>query len=183
MTALALLDQGATFSEDRVYRYRLWRRWGTGPRLAVIGLNPSTADETVNDPTITRCIAYARRWGFDGLEMLNLFGFRATDPRELIRAEEPVGGDTNFHIPQVCWEVLRHDGAVLAAWGANALHPRLAPWAVQITTWLRTQAPDGIACLGLTATGQPKHPLYLPNNARPIPFLGDGGRLCRPGRP
>lgn len=174
MTTLALVDTGAEFSEpDRLYRYRLWRRWAEGPMLMVIGLNPSTADETQDDPTIRRCIGYAKAWGFAGLEMGNLFGFRSTDPRALRAHHTGALQDMNVaHLGATMATVLGRGGAILAAWGNHA-HGRTAPF-------LRLCALGGVgvACLGLTGMGEPKHPLYLRADAKPIPFLGDGGRLC-----
>ena len=173
-----MIEMGAEFSSCRTWRYRLWRRWGSGPALLVIGLNPSTADETRDDPTIRRCTGYAARWGFGALEMLNLFGFRATEPRDLVRAVDPVGPDMSRVLEEACDQILRRsDGALLAAWGAHARHPKLAGWSHRTRERLSELVPDGVACLGLTNGGEPKHPLYLRGDAVPVPFLGDGGRL------
>ncbi len=170
-----MLETGAEFSLDRVYRYRLWRRWADGPCLMVVGLNPSTADETSDDPTVRRCIGYARRWGFAGLRMLNLFALRSTDPRRLYQAADPLGPRNLTTIQHEARATLAADGAVLAAWGN---HGRLDDHARQLRDLL---ARSGIpaACLGLTRIGEPRHPLYLRADATPLPFLGDGGRLCR----
>ena len=100
--APTLIDHGAEFSADRVYRYRLWRRWAAGPMLVVIALNPSTADEAQDDPTIRRCLGYARDWGFAGLRMLNLFAFRATAPVVMMRAADPVGPDNRRLMASEC---------------------------------------------------------------------------------
>lgn len=173
-----MIESGAEFSRDRVYRYRLWRIWSTGPRLAVIGLNPSTADETQDDPTVRRCIGYAHRWGFGGLEMLNLFGYRATNPRELrdcsMLHEHYINGPSNSSVLyQTAERVIATGGAVLCAWGN---------WGLLNNRW--AEVGDGLtayeipaACLGLTAAGQPRHPLYLRNDAIPLAYLGDGGYL------
>ncbi len=170
-----ILEAGAEFSRDRVYRYRLWRRWTDGPCLMVIGLNPSTADETNDDPTVRRCIGYARRWGFAGLRMLNLFALRSTDPRGLYRADDPLGPRNVASIRRESQATIAADGAVLVAWGN---HGQLGNHARRIRDML---ARSGVAaaCLGLTKIGEPKHPLYLPADATPVPLLGDGGRLCR----
>jgi hypothetical protein len=85
------LETGADFSPCRAYRYRLWRRWSDGPALNVIGLNPSTADEATDDPTIQRLTHRAREWGYPGLVMTNLFALRSTDPRALKVAAGPFG--------------------------------------------------------------------------------------------
>ena len=79
--------KSAEFSPDKVYRYELWRIWDEAlPVCMFIGLNPSTADETVDDPTIRRCINFAKEWGYGQLVMTNLFAFRATKPAEMMRA-------------------------------------------------------------------------------------------------
>jgi hypothetical protein len=175
-----VVEAGAAFSPCRTWRYRLWRRWEVGPVLLVIGLNPSTADETRNDPTIRRCIGYAHQWGFGGLEMLNLFAFRATEPRDLVRAEDPIGPETSRVIAESLDRVrTSRGGAVLAAWGAHARHPKLAEWTTEARARLRDLFPEGVACLGLTNDGEPKHPLYLRSDTQPVTFLGTGGPLVR----
>ena len=90
---------GALFSPDRVYRYRLWRRWKPEePALVYVMLNPSTADEIDSDATVTRCIERARRMGYGGIEVVNLFALRSTDPTALYRHEAPVGPENDQHI-------------------------------------------------------------------------------------
>ena len=87
-----LLESSAVFSECRRYRYVLRRIWDREKSPAMfVGLNPSTADEVRNDPTVTRCIGYAQRWGAGGLIMTNIFAFRSTDPNGLLAIEDPVG--------------------------------------------------------------------------------------------
>ena len=106
----------AELSEDRLYRYRLTRIWGDGPRATFVMLNPSTADEHVDDPTLRRCMGFARAWGLGGLNVVNLSAFRATIPAELWRAVDPIGPDND--------DYLRAAGAsgepLIAAWGNNA---------------------------------------------------------------
>jgi hypothetical protein len=79
------MHRAALFSRDRRFRYRLGRRWGQGAAVCFVLLNPSTADEVVDDPTIRRCIAFARSLGYGGLEVVNLYAYVATDPAELRR--------------------------------------------------------------------------------------------------
>src|SRR4029077_5114543 len=81
----------AEFSHCRRYRFALWRRWDSGPQVLFVMLNPSTADETTDDPTIRRCIGFARTWGFGSLAGANLFAFRTLKPRQLRPASEPIG--------------------------------------------------------------------------------------------
>jgi len=165
---------GATFSADRRYRYRLWRHWSCGPVLLVIGLNPSTADETTNDPTLTRCIGYAKRWGYAGLEMRNLFALRATDPREMMAADDPMGDNYRPLLFAVAATV-EGDGAVLAAWGVHGAHRDTdATFGLDLR---RNWPESGVACLGYTKGRCPRHPLYMRSDAVPVAYLGDGGRL------
>ncbi|TMC73897.1 MAG: DUF1643 domain-containing protein [Chloroflexi bacterium] len=145
---------GATFSADRRYRYRLWRRWDrTRPIVAFVMLNPSTADARHDDPTIRRCLGFARRWGYGGIEVVNLFAYRATDPRALRTVRDPVGRANRGHIQSA----LRRATLVIVAWGARADGSLLAELAEA-------------RCLGLTRAGQPRHPLYLRGDVRPVPF-------------
>lgn len=163
MSSTSLIDQGAVFSGCRTWRYSLWRRWADGGRLlAVIGLNPSTADETQDDPTIRRCLRFARDWGFDGLVMLNLFAFRATDPKVMKRAGNPVGPDNNEHLQQ---ETARCQ-QVIAAWGAHGAF-------IGRGERVRQLLECDLFCLGTTKDGHPRHPLYLPASSRPEPWSGN----------
>lgn len=137
--------RGATFSADRRYRYRLWRRWDRSkPVVAFVMLNPSTADARRDDPTIRRCVGFARTWGFGGVEVVNLYAFRATEPRRLRDVVDPVGPDNERHVMRA----IRRARLVVLAWGAHAEATRLLS--------LRRAR-----CLGLTKAGQPRHPLYL----------------------
>ena len=109
--------KGARFSDCRLYRYQLWRIWDEGrPYLNVIGLNPSTADETRDDPTIRRCIDYAKRWNYGGLFMTNIFAFRATLPAVMKKQVEPVGSDNDHWLIETAANAL-NAGAVQTGCG------------------------------------------------------------------
>ena len=87
-----LIDNGAVLSPDLKHRYNLWRIWETGKPFALfIGLNPSTADHTKDDPTVRRCKQFALDWGYGGFHIVNLFGYRATKPTDMIKQADPVG--------------------------------------------------------------------------------------------
>lgn len=151
---------GADFSPCRTYRYALWRHWdwqGHANCLMVVGLNPSTADETKDDPTIRRCIGFAKAWGFGGLYMLNLFAFRATKPKDMVLADDSFGPGNLEAMSYYRTRV----GLVVAAWGK--LEPRYRV-RVNWTTTIR-QVSEAIAkpmyCLGRNQDGTPKHPLYV----------------------
>lgn len=154
------MSEGAQFSHDRRYRYRLWRRWDPArPQIAFCMLNPSTADERADDPTIRRCIGFARDWGYGGVEIVNIFALRAADPRELRRAHDPIGRANDAHVI----DVAQRSAAVVIAWGAHgALLARGA-------AALRLLSPRArLLALGWTRAGEPRHPLYLRRDVRPI---------------
>lgn len=148
----------ATFSPCRLYRYQLWRRWQAhvfrGRYAMFVGLNPSTADETNDDPTIRRCIQFAKDWGYDGLCMTNIFAFRATDPKVMKAQPDPIGPDNDAHLMGIA----EHAGVVVAAWGIHGAHMGRHSQA-----WRLLNNAGGVEamCLGTTAEGFPKHPLYL----------------------
>lgn len=152
---------GAEFSGCRAYRYTLWREWDASlPTVNFVGLNPSTATETVDDPTIRRCVRFAQDWGYGRLFVTNIFAFRATDPADMKRAADPIGPDNGRWLR----ETARSAGLVIAAWGAHGEWRGRGPY---VLTRLQV---DGIAvhCLGVTKDGHPKHPLYLRADTRPI---------------
>lgn len=155
----------AVLSVDGRYRYALMRRWGDGEPVAFVMLNPSTADASTDDPTIRRCVGFAKRWGYGQLLVVNLFAWRATDPKALSAADDPVGGENDGYLSAVACQSAR----VVAAWGAW-----LPPWprdrAKRVVSLLREQGVD-LYHLGLTAAGQPRHPLYLPKSTTPAPWM------------
>jgi hypothetical protein len=154
----------AIFDESETYRYSLDRiRDIKGPLLACIGLNPSTATESDDDPTIRRCVGYARAWGFGGIAMLNLFAFRATDPRTMKAASDPIGPCND--------RVLEHYASrvslILAAWGAHGSYMGRGE-AVRS----QMESSGKLYALRLTSSGHPGHPLYLPKALIPRKYLG-----------
>lgn len=153
------MERTATFSPCRTWRYALCRTWdGEKPYAMVVGLNPSTADETLDDPTIRRCIRFARYWGYGALAMTNLFAFRATDPRDMKAAEDPVGPDNDAHLARLA----ANAGVVVAAWGIHGEHQDRAQQVVDARTL------GSFTVLGLTAAGHPRHPLYMRAECRPL---------------
>ena len=153
----------AIFSEDRRYRYLLRRRVGNSTwRVLFIMLNPSMADEERNDPTIRRCIGFGQDWGFGLLDVVNLFAMMSTDPRALLKAEDPIGPDNDAAI-RAALEVA---DTVVLAWGNHALDhkERAAAVAEMAREVVRPY------CLGLTLRGAPKHPLRLSKDTLLTPF-------------
>jgi len=152
----------AIFSPDRRFRYALWRRWKFLDHLhqvMFVCLNPSTADETNDDPTIRRCIKFAISWGFGSMCMTNLFAFRATDPAMMMSAIDPVGPDNDWHL-QSC---AKESSLIVAAWGNDGSYRRRDE---QVRALL-----PALQCFGKNKTGQPKHPLYLRGDSYPSAFL------------
>lgn len=123
-----------------------------------IGLNPSTADETQDDPTIRRCIAFAKAWGYAALCMTNLFAFRATDPKDMMAATDPVGEDNDAHLLAMAEKA----GVIVAAWGVNGTYKGRDAKVRKLIPMLH--------CLSLTKHNHPAHPLYLPKTLTPMPL-------------
>lgn len=146
----------AIISADGVYRYVLTRRVPQALRwvrpVLFVMLNPSTADGDSDDPTIRKCMGFARLWGGTRLTVVNLFALRATDPKALAAHPDPIGPENDRHVEDEI-EAHRSTGIVMAAWGAHAF---ARPRGFQI---LRRFGP--FSCLGLTADGSPRHPLYV----------------------
>lgn len=144
------MKRSATFSGCRTWRYALYRRWDeTLPWCMFIGLNPSTADETEDDPTIRRCIGFAKDWGYGGLIMCNLYGFRSTDPKGLLACADPVGPRNDEALAACAGKA----ALVVAAWGMHA-KPDRADAVVDLLG-------GSLCCLGRTLAGFPKHPSRL----------------------
>lgn len=163
-----MVKSNALFSKDRKHRYALWRIWDEDlPKLVVIGLNPSTADETVNDPTIRRCIGFARREELGGLYMINLHSWRSKDPEDLASPGYRKSYDVALKENQrVIHRVasMNHEGLFIAAWGAH-FGAKLQWTRLAVRKWL-----PNLYCFGLTNAGMPKHPLYLAANTKLMPF-------------
>ncbi|CUH78099.1 DUF1643 domain-containing protein [Tropicibacter naphthalenivorans] len=149
----------ALYSPCETYRYGLARRWSDGPEVLYVMLNPSTATEMANDPTIERCQRRAVQLGFGALRIANLFAFRATKPADLRRAADPVG-------PENATLLNEWSGAAdmtIAAWGA---HGALLGQAARIAPVLK----GDVRHLGLTKAGHPRHPLYVSYDVTPLPW-------------
>lgn len=148
----------AVFSGDGQYRYQLTREWDASlPSVAFIGLNPSTADESVDDPTIRRCVGFAKAWGYGRMVMVNLFAYRATDPTQLRRWDiEPVGARNDVFL----YALPIHSDLVVAVWGVHGTY-------LGRDVVVRQRLPN-LHYLRLTQGGQPSHPLYLPGDLTPV---------------
>ena len=156
------MNTDCEFSPCRKYRWRLNRIWQ--PEKGVVNfcmLNPSIADENRNDPTVATTIQLADRWGFGGVVVTNIFAWRATDPKDMRAAAEPIGAENNKHIQQVA----RSAKLVMIAWGAHGHYLNRGE-----------QVLDGplhglkTYCLGWTESGQPRHPLFVKRDKLPIRY-------------
>lgn len=154
--------QGATFDPTYTYRYNLWRQWDEQrPWVGFVMLNPSRADAVVDDPTIRRCLGFAQAWGYGGLEVVNLFAYRTASPTELRRVSDPIGAENDRYLTSLVQRVDR----ILLAWGNWGTLYQRDRAVIQL---LGMSKP--LNCLGLTQTGQPRHPLYLRRGELPQPY-------------
>jgi len=150
--------RGAVLSSDGRYRYRLWRLWDDlAPIMTWVMLNPSTADADVDDPTIRKCIGFAKAGHYGGIIVVNLFAWRATDPKELRHVADPVGPENDDHILWACTAPLML--SVVAGWGSN---PFARKRAARVKALIQSGARRDVQCFRKSDAGQPWHPLYLP---------------------
>lgn len=164
---------GATFSDCEKYRYALWRIWDDSrEKLNFIMLNPSTADHEKNDPTITRCIDFAKRWRFGGVYITNLFAYRATNPADMMimgqdAIEEPGSTFNQYHLMKFA----KQSGKVVCAWG---VHGEFLQRDTAVIKMLREHLYGSniheLLCFGKNQNGTPKHPLYLLLDTQAEPF-------------
>lgn len=147
------METGAYLSEDRRYRYSLWCTWdGSKGYVMFVGLNPSTADETQDDPTIRRCIRFSKDWGYGGVYMVNLFAVRATDPKDMKLFHSPIGPENDKSLMAVA----HNAGKIVCAWGANGNHLDRDKQVFELLS-----SYYDLQCLGVTKAGHPRHPLYI----------------------
>jgi len=194
------ITKGAHVSNCGTYRYCLWREWRLHPEPAIwhmwedddgnpvvdgagqqigeplacvfVMLNPSTADGDVDDPTIRRCVAFAKRFGFDRLEVVNLFAYRATKPSDMFDAApnlDVIGWENQNHVNRA----LDGAGMIICAWGAHGgfagQDETMLGW-IDVGNW--RDAP--VVALGTTKEGHPRHPLYLKSDSSHTPYSGRG---------
>lgn len=152
----------ARFSPCRKYRYTLEIRWDEGPICNFLMLNPSTADEVANDPTVERCERRAGAWGYGALIVTNLFAYRATDPRDMMAQGDPIGPDNDEAIVSAA----SRSDLVICAWGNHGSYRGRADAVRRLLGGTITP----IKCLRVSKTGEPCHPLYLPYELQPIPY-------------
>ncbi len=154
----------AIIDETEHYRYRLsrnWNMWGViNSQVCWIMLNPSTADAKQDDPTIRRCMNFSTLWGHDSMVVVNLYAHRATNPKFLLDAKDPIGPENANYI----YESIADSDLVIAAWGAFKLG---VPEDIKFVL----KRADELFCLGTTKAGHPKHPLYVKASQMPERFI------------
>ena len=157
-------SSGARFSECMRYRYALWRTWdeATSP-LTFVMLNPSTANEVDNDPTVERCQQRAIQMGFGGVRVANIFALRSTDPAALYMDTDPVGAENDAAILAACTGA----GMVICAWGG---HGKFKDRGAFVAGLIR-QVGITPHALHINQDGTPKHPLYVGYSVQPKPML------------
>jgi hypothetical protein len=151
----------AVFSDCKRYRYELHRRWGNEPYKPIMFLmmNPSTATEDLDDPTVRKCRTYASLWGYNHLMITNVMAYRATHPKDLFDVYDPVGTD---NLKSICRLLEDYKPFLVCAWGK--LHKNLSYAEDDVMRRIVDYSPH---VLRLNKDGKPGHPLYLPNNIKP----------------
>ena len=156
---MSFIYKNATFSSCRAYRYSLSRIWDKKKKYVMfIGLNPSTANEETDDPTIRRCANYAKDWGYGGFMMVNLFAYRTTLPSNLKKVKYPIGSENDKYIVILS----KKADITVAVWGNNG---NLYGRDKQVLDLI-----PSLMCLKINKSGQPAHPLYLTKNLKLTKF-------------
>jgi hypothetical protein len=166
---------GANISRCGLFRYLLIRQWGPlserKPRyLAFLMLNPSTADAEKDDPTIRRCIGFAKSLGYDGIIVVNLFAYRATIPEALKEAVDPIGPDNDLFIAAVA----QCGAEIICAWGTPLAeepeHKARVKHVFALIAKSQRSPEPLVYCLETSKGGHPRHPLMLKKDLKPFPF-------------
>lgn len=157
-------ESGASISACGRYRYDLTRRWGSGDPAVWVMLNPSTADASLDDHTIRKCIGFTERLGLNALTVVNLFAFRARHPKDMCAAVDPIGPENDVYLRGHA----AYDASVICAWGPNG---RFRNRDLSVLAMLRA-AGVPLQCLHVTADGSPGHPLTLGYDRALAPYEG-----------
>lgn len=161
------LRSTAEFSPCGLYRWLLTRQWDEAlPMMPLVMLNGSTADASVNDPTITRCMGFGRRAGAGGLLVANIYGLRSTDPARLKVAGDPFGADNDKALALVARYAVDRGVAIVCAWGVHGSYLNADKRFLAIAKHHGAR----LECLGKTKDGHPRHPLYLKSDTPFEPF-------------
>lgn len=165
----------AEFSRCGTWRYRLERDFerdlfaGGPAALAFVMLNPSTATASKLDPTVRRCVGYAQREGAGRLIVANLFAVRATDPRDMLAAKDPIGPGNDAALRRIMGEGV----PVVIAWGSFTIAPSSAQQRVRFVRSLACELGTALFCLGTCENGEPRHPLYVKKDQPLVPWSAE----------
>ena len=158
------MEKGAIIDKTGFYRYSLWREWNiNAPNLVFIMLNPSKADESIDDPTLRRCINFAKSWGCGSLKVVNLFAYRSVSPSDLKRVNDPIGKQNNLYLKKA----IKSADKVVVAWGNNGKLMQRDRAVLQLLSKHNLQP----YCLGTTQEGSPRHPLYVKSCTQPSDYV------------
>ena len=150
---------GARLSKCRKYRYTLWRIWDKSlPHIMFLGLNPSTANEFQNDPTILKCIQYSKRWRYGGFYIANLFAYRSPSPEILKKSKDPIGKKNDYWILKTA----KSADKIVACWGNHGTFKDRHKTVIKNL--------DKLFCLKINKSKQPAHPLYLKSSLNLIKY-------------
>ena len=159
----------AIFSKCKRYRFTLYRWWNNNlPQVIFVMLNPSSADAEKDDPTIRKCIGYAKSWGCGSIKVLNLFALRATDPYQLFDAKDPIGDSNDWWLKEFMNEELPFEPPkyVVCAWGNHGSFMGRSDHVLEM--WKHNDPIINSYALKINKSGEPSHPLYLKNGIRPL---------------
>lgn len=166
---MAWTRMSAVLSDDGQYRYQLERTWGFGDAVTFVMLNPSTADARKDDPTIRRCLSYARSWGYDGIRVVNLYALRSSDPKMLKTVADPLGPENDAWIAGT----LSGSNMVVAAWGELASEERVQEFLQLVPKGMPIHA------LKTISNDMPGHPLRLAAGLKPFVWRGGNALSSR----
>ena len=157
------MQSSAHFSDCGRYRYCLSRHWGAGESCTFVGLNPSMANDTHNDATVSKCVRFAQKWGLSGMTLVNLYARRSRYPEALHASKNPIGPDNDAWLA----DAIDDASLIIAMWGNHGLRAYNNGIRRDL---LVTRRRNDWKCLGITKLGAPKHPLYLPGTTAPRSF-------------
>jgi hypothetical protein len=157
------MKKGAVIDKTGLYRYSLWREWDIDKsKIVFIMLNPSKADASIDDPTLRRCVNFAKSWGYGSLIVVNLFAYRSTSPLELRQVDDPVGKQNDRYLKKA----IKSADKVVVAWGNNGKLMHCDSHVLELLSKHNVQP----HCLGITQGGYPRHPLYVKCCTQPIDY-------------
>jgi hypothetical protein len=157
------MKKGAVIDKTGLYRYSLWREWDIDKsKIVFIMLNPSKADASIDDPTLRRCVNFAKSWGYGSLIVVNLFAYRSSCPLEIRQVDDPVGQQNDRYLKKA----IKSADRVVVAWGNNGKLMQRDRLVLELLSKHNIQP----HCLGITKSGYPRHPLYVMCKEQPVVY-------------